>query len=48
VTWGLHSRLFWAYPRFAVAPGTIIAAAGTGELLALMRQAELAAGQRGQ
>lgn len=43
VTWGTYSRFFWAFPRFDVPPGTIIAAPDTAELLTLMRYAELAA-----
>lgn len=42
VSWGTHSRHYWAYPRFAAPPGTIIAAPNAAELLARMRQAELA------
>ncbi|HEV2374746.1 MAG TPA: hypothetical protein VGS19_21610 [Streptosporangiaceae bacterium] len=44
VTWGYHSRLFWAYPMFNVPPGTIVHASSPQDLLALMRQTELSAG----
>jgi hypothetical protein len=43
IMWGYHTRLYWAFPRFNAQPGTVIAARGTGELLTLMHQAELAA-----
>ncbi len=41
VIWGTHSRRYFAFPRFAAPPGTIIAAPGTAELLDGMRHAEL-------
>lgn len=43
VIWGTHSRRYFAYPRFAAPPGTIITAPATSELLDAMRQAELTA-----
>jgi hypothetical protein len=46
VTWGTGSRRYWAYPRFAVPPGTIISAADTQGLILGMRQEEAAATAR--
>ena len=43
VIWGVFSRRFWAFPRFAALPGTIIAAADVSELVTIMDQAETAA-----
>ena len=42
ILWGTHSRLWWAYPRFRAAPGTIISAPTPGDLLTRMRHTELA------
>ncbi len=43
VIWGTHSRRYFAFPRFAAEPGTIVTGPGTAELLDGMRHAELAA-----
>jgi hypothetical protein len=43
ILWGRYDRQVWAFPRFRAAPGTILAAAGTGELITAMRAAERAA-----
>ena len=43
VLWGPYSRAYWAFPCFAAAPGTILAAPGPRELLTQMRATELAA-----
>jgi hypothetical protein len=46
VTWGTGSRRYWAYPRFAVPPGTVVSAADTQALLLSMRKAETGATAR--
>jgi hypothetical protein len=43
VMWGAHSRLLWAFPLFSAPPGTVLSAPVPAELVAAMRQAELAA-----
>jgi hypothetical protein len=43
IIWGYYSRLYWAYPRFHTAPGTIITAPDTAELTTRIQYAELAA-----
>ena len=40
VTWGTHSRMYWAFPLFSAPPGTIITAPDPAALAAQMRQAE--------
>lgn len=46
VMWGRYTRLFWAFPRFRVAPGTIISAWGTQSLLEDMQDVETEFGAR--
>ncbi|MDX6389524.1 MAG: hypothetical protein QOJ73_587 [Streptosporangiaceae bacterium] len=46
IIWGTHSRRYFAFPRFTAAPGTIITAPATTELLDRMRHAELSARTR--
>jgi hypothetical protein len=41
VLWGPYSRRYWAFACFG--PATVVSAPGPRELLAQMRQAELAA-----
>ena len=41
VLYGPWSRLYYAFPRFAAPPGTILAAPATRELAAWMRTTEL-------
>ena len=43
IMWGYYSRLYWAFPRFNVPPGTVVAAPAPGELTEAMRRAEIAA-----
>lgn len=43
VMWGLHSRLYWAFPLFDVPRHTVVSAADPGTLLAGMRQTEMTA-----
>lgn len=43
VTWGIHSRLYWAFPLFNAPPGTIISAATPEDLTAQMRHTEMIA-----
>jgi hypothetical protein len=43
ILWGTHSRLYFAFPRFRAAPGTIITAPAATDLMDCMRQAELTA-----
>lgn len=43
VLWGVHSRLFWAFPLFNAPSGTVISAATPDDLTAQMRQAEIIA-----
>ncbi|MGD0064393.1 MAG: hypothetical protein ABSB76_13250 [Streptosporangiaceae bacterium] len=44
VFWGCYSRLFWAFPYFQVAQGTIVSAPDRDVLLAGMRSIELTVG----
>lgn len=43
ILYGPWSRLYYAFPRFRMPPGTIAAATTTGELVSLMRVTELEA-----
>lgn len=43
VLWGVHSRVFWAYPLFRAPAGTIVWSDAPGDLVVQMRQAEMAA-----
>jgi hypothetical protein len=43
VLYGPWTRRYYAFPRFAVPPGTIAAAATAGELASLMQVTELEA-----
>lgn len=42
VMWGVHSRVFWAFPLFSARPGTLISAASPDELAAHMQHIETA------
>jgi len=44
VIWGVYSRIYSAFPLFDGPPGTIIKARDARELIALMREAEIASG----
>jgi hypothetical protein len=41
VMWGCYSRLFWAFPRFQAARGTIVSARNGLQLLADMHRVEI-------
>jgi len=43
ITWGPGSRRYWAFGRFSTPGGMVVSAPSPQELLAAMRQAELAA-----
>ena len=43
ILWGAHTRPFWAFPRFQVPAGTVIAAPDTAGLITCMQHAEFAA-----
>lgn len=43
VMWGVHSRLYWAFPLSHAPPGTIVSAAGPEDLAAQMRHVEMIA-----
>lgn len=46
LTWGAHSRVYWAYPLFAAPAGTIVSAPDTRALVAGMRKVEAASAAR--
>ena len=41
ILYGAWTRLFFAFPRFGVPPGTIVSAPSPGELVEWMRTTEL-------
>jgi hypothetical protein len=43
ILWGLHTRLYWAFPTFTASPGTIVAAAAPRQLTMRMQDTEHAA-----
>jgi hypothetical protein len=43
ILWGVHTRLYWGFPRFQAPPGTMIAAPDTAGLITRMQHTELAA-----
>jgi hypothetical protein len=43
ILWGLHTRLYWAFPTFAASPGTIITAPVPRQLTMRMQDSEHAA-----
>lgn len=46
VTWGAHSRMYWAFPLFSAPSGTIIPASDPAALTAELRQAQTALAAR--
>jgi hypothetical protein len=40
VMWGCYTRLFWAFPRFRVAPGTIVSSWSPQNLITDMKDVE--------